>query len=97
MSKWGALKGALIWTILPYLANKLDNYYNQLVGEEIDGKRLKLLQKILKEIYPYLYAVVGLLQTFHKFRYLYQEADKEDRWYHLFYRFQKLHLKRSSS
>jgi len=28
-----ALKGALIWAIIPYISTKIENYYNEVVGE----------------------------------------------------------------
>jgi hypothetical protein len=71
LGKWGALKGAIVWAILPYLATKIDNYYNNIVADEIDGLRISTFKKIIKTIYPYIYVIVGLIQTFHKFRYLY--------------------------
>lgn len=40
--------------------------------------------------------IFGLLQTFYKFRYLYLQ-DGKDYYYHLFYRIEKLHLKRLPS
>ena len=35
----------------------------------MDGARLNLLKKIIKSVYPYLFALINLLQTFYKFRY----------------------------
>jgi hypothetical protein len=70
-SRWAALKGALIWTILPYLGTKLENVYNEIVGDEIDGKRVVGWKRVVKLVYPYLYALWGILQTICKFRYLY--------------------------
>lgn len=71
VSKLNALKGALIWTILPYLITKIDNAYNTIVGEEIDGKQLSTWQKIIRSIYPYIYTIISIVQTIYKFRYLY--------------------------
>ena len=72
-----ALKSALIWTLIPYCLTKLDNYYNKLVGEEIDGKNLSFFNKAIKIIYPYLYCVINIIQVIYKFRYLYIHDDKE--------------------
>lgn len=90
------MKGAIIWTILPYLATKLDNYYNEIVGDEIDGKRITGLKKTIKLIYPYLYAIFGIVQTFYKFRYLYLQESK-DYYYNLFYRLANVHLQYKES
>ena len=61
LGKWGALKGAFVWAILPYLGTKIDNYYNNIVADEIDGHRITTFKKIIKTIYPYLYAIIGLV------------------------------------
>ena len=33
MRKWSALKGAIVWAVLPYLSSRLEQYYTQLAGE----------------------------------------------------------------
>jgi hypothetical protein len=39
---------------------------------------------VVKEVYPYLYALWGVVQTLLRFRYLYLQ-DQKDHYYHLFY------------
>lgn len=56
---------------------------------------MSLIKKIVKEIYPYMYAIFGLLQAFFKFRYLYVDAENDKNYYHIFYLFEKLHLGRA--
>lgn len=69
-----ALKSAIVWTIIPYVITKIENYYNQTVGEEIDGKKLGTFKKLFKVIFPYLYTIVSVVQTLYKFRYLYSSG-----------------------
>lgn len=97
MGKWSALRGALVWTILPYIGSRIDRLYNDIVGEELDGRSLTNWKKVLRSIYPYIYALFGLLQTFYRFRYLYLQGEKEEYYYHLLYRIEKLHLRRAPS
>lgn len=86
-----ALKSAIVWTIIPYFLTKVENYYTQIVGEEIDGKKLGVIKRIFKLLYPYLYMVVGILQAAYKFRYLYSMSDKE-KYYNLLYQINGVHL-----
>jgi hypothetical protein len=90
-SKILALKSAVVWTIIPYLLTKIDGYYNQLVGEEIDGQRHGLIKKGFKMLYPLIYAVVGILQVLYKFRYLYSMSEKE-KYYNLLYQLNGVQL-----
>ena len=48
MKKWSALRGAFIWAILPYLGSRLNTWYNEIVGQEIDGIRLGFFKKAVK-------------------------------------------------
>lgn len=33
LGRWGALRGAFVWAILPYIGGRLDDAYNEVVGE----------------------------------------------------------------
>lgn len=73
-SKLFALKSAIVWTIIPYVTARIENYYNQTVGEEIDGRKLGTFKRLFKLIFPYLYTIVSVVQTLYKFRYLYSSS-----------------------
>lgn len=70
---------------------KLENFFNEVVGEEIDGKRLSRIKKIYKTIFPYIYTITSIIQIILKFRYLYSFSEKE-KYYSLWYQINGVHL-----
>ena len=72
ISRWNAIKGALIWAVIPYLTAKFDLLFKKIEADQIDGvNNISFFKKAFKAIYPYVYLILSLLQTFYKFRYLY--------------------------
>ena len=71
MGKLGALKGALIWTIIPYITQRIEILYNELVADQLEGRAIEKLKLFFVKIYPYIYMLAVLVQTVYKFLYLY--------------------------
>ena len=84
-SKLRLLLHTAVVTLVPYLANKLETYFNQLKEEEQnEGKKLNAAQKLFTKVFPYIYALVNITQVLMRFRFLlFQKVKTYDLYYKL--------------
>ena len=72
------MKNVISWFVIPYICKRVERWYK--VAKE--RERPSPVEKILIAIFPYLYALIGGIQTFLKFNYL---ITKDSKFYNLQY------------
>ena len=82
VSKIGILKHLIVWFIIPYILKKIEAKYKNLKFEEENGVRVEGFRKYFIKVFPFVYALLGIVQTFMKLGYL---ILKETQYYNLQY------------
>ena len=75
-SKMNVAKHIIVWFVIPYLFRKLDDYFRREQQEQENGRRFRGIKKVFMKVYPYLYAILGIIQIVFKFKYLIHENSK---------------------